>query len=164
MVTIFSDPTALGTSQKQLIDDRARGDIVAQIIHNRRFVYFQKVSSAYLDHFNPDFLFFHGDTGVQHHAVDMGMLYLWDLPFLLFGLYILLRHRNKLSLFLLIWLLIGPIPASITTGTPHPVRAIAMIPALQIIIAIGFISALYSVKRMNRKTITSLFLILLHYS
>ena len=43
-------------------------------------------------------------------------------------------------LFILFFL--APIPSAITTGTPHPVRAIGMIPAFQIFSSIGFVFVL----------------------
>jgi 4-amino-4-deoxy-L-arabinose transferase-like glycosyltransferase len=152
MVTIFSDPNLLPHSQEQLMYDRSHNDFLGQVLHNRRFVYLQQFAKGYLDHYNPDFLFFHGDGGKQHHAVDMGMLYLLDLPLILFGVYALIRRGGKKIFLLFLWLFIAPLPASITTGTPHPVRAIAMIPVLQIFSAVGVVYVFYIVtSRLNRK-------------
>jgi len=67
----------------------------------------------------------------------MGMLYLWDLPFILFGLYALFSQKNKRSQLLILAFLIAPLPSAIATGTPHPVRAIAMVPGFSIFTALG---------------------------
>jgi 4-amino-4-deoxy-L-arabinose transferase-like glycosyltransferase len=139
MVTIFSDPTVINTSIERINYDRAHNDYVGELFHNRRVIYGLAIARGYLDHFNPDFLFIHGDGGRQHHAVDLGMLYLWDLPFILAGIYYLLKKLNRSSLILFIVFLLAPIPAAITTGTPHPVRAIGMVLGLHIFAAAGVI-------------------------
>lgn len=149
MVTIFSDPTVINPSIERIDYDKNNNDLLGSILHNRRIAYSIAVAKGYLDHFNPDFLFLHGDGGVQHHAVDMGMLYLWDLPFILIGLYYLLNRRSKTIWVLLSLFLLAPLPASITTGTPHPVRAIAMIPGFHIFAAVGVVSFYFWIKKMN---------------
>ena len=137
MVTIFSDPTVINSSIERIDYDKASNDYIGTLFHNRRVIYALTIAKGYLDHFNPDFLFIHGDGGVQHHAVDMGMLYLWDLPFILAGVYYLLRKLNRFVLILFIAFLLAPFPASLTTGVPHPVRAIGMILGFHIFAAVG---------------------------
>ena len=137
MVYLFSDTNVIGNSTKEVQRDLLNKDFVGSLFDNRRLVYSLAVTKSYFDHWNPDFLFFHGDSGVQHHAVNMGMLYLWDLPFILIGLYALLNRRTKRIWLLLIVFLIAPLPAAISTGSPHPVRAIAMAPEFSIFAAFG---------------------------
>jgi|SRR3989338_6793769 len=139
MVTIFSDPTVINPSIERINYDRSNNDHIGALFHNRRVTYSLAVAKGYLDHFNPDFLFIHGDGGVQHHAVNVGMLYLWDIPFILAGIYYLLRKYNRLVLILFMSFLLAPISASITTGTPHPVRAIGMVLGFHIFTAAGVV-------------------------
>ncbi|MCL4418717.1 glycosyltransferase family 39 protein [Patescibacteria group bacterium] len=141
MVTIFEDPNLVRPSIKRIEYDKAQNDRIGSFFHNRRLVYLLAGAKGYLDHFNPDFLFLHGDGGVQHHAVDMGMLYLWDLPFLFLGMYVLFKNRSKRINFLLFLFLIAPLPSAISTGAPQPVRAIAMVFPLHIFSAIGIFSS-----------------------
>ena len=149
MVTIFSDPTVINPSIKRIDYDRSNNDLLGSIFHNRRIVYSLAIAKGYLDHFNPDFLFIHGDGGVQHHAVDMGMLYLWELPFILAGLYVLVNRRNKYVLTLILLFLLAPLPSAITTGTPHPIRAITLMPVFHIFTAIGFVFIFFRVLKMR---------------
>jgi len=139
MVTIFSDPTVINPSIERIDYDRNNNDLLGSIFHNRRIVYSLATAKGYLDHFNPDFLFIHGDGGVQHHAVDMGMLYLWDILFILAGIYYLLRKNNRFTLVIFMSFLLAPVAASITTGTPHPVRAIGMVLGLHVFAAVGVV-------------------------
>lgn len=149
MVTIFSDPTVINSSIKRIDYDKNNNDLLGSILHNRRIVYSLAIAKGYLDHFNPDFLFIHGDGGVQHHAVDMGMLYLWELPFILAGLYILVNRRNRYALTLILLFLLAPLPSAITTGTPHPIRAIALMPAFHIFTAIGTVFIFLRILKMR---------------
>ena len=161
MVTIFSDPTVISPSIERLIRDKDNNDYLGSLIHNRRVVYTLAIAKGYMDHFNPDFLFFHGDGGVQHHAVEMGMLYLWDLPFIFAGIYVLVNRRNKYSLILLFLFLIAPLPASITTGTPHPIRAIALMPFFHIFSAIGFVFIVLKILKIKMFVYKVIFLSLI---
>lgn len=155
MVTVFSDESIKMTSAKNVEKARAEHDLISEILNNRRFIFIPIIAKGYLDHFNFGFLFLHGDGGVQHHAYNMGMLYLWDFPFILLGMYLLIKKRDRRILFLFFLFFLAPIPSAITTGTPHPVRAIAMIPEFQIFTTVGFVGFAYyllKLKRINKFT------------
>lgn len=142
MVTVFSDSTLQMESARNVESAKKNKDLVGEIINNRRLIFIPTIIKGYFDHFNFDFLFVHGDGGVQHHAYNMGMLYLWDFPFVILGIIFLFKKIDRRIILLFILFFLAPIPAAITTGTPHPVRAIAMIPGFQIFSAVGFISLL----------------------
>lgn len=153
MVTVFSDPKLQMKSAINVENAKKNNDLIGEIINNRRLIFIPTIVKGYFDHFNFDFLFIHGDGGVQHHAYDMGMLYLWDFPFIIFGIIFLLRNINRRILLLFILFFIAPIPAAITTGTPHPVRAIAMIPEFQIFSSVGFVLILSTLFKKKYKSI-----------
>jgi 4-amino-4-deoxy-L-arabinose transferase-like glycosyltransferase len=151
MVTVFSDPALQMKSAINVEIAKKNNDIVGEILNNRRLIFIPTIVKGYFDHFNFDFLFLHGDGGVQHHAYNMGMLYLWDFLFILLGILYLLRKNDRRIWLLFILFFLAPVPAAITTGTPHPVRAIAMIPAFQIFSAVGFVFILSMLlKNKNR--------------
>lgn len=147
MVTIFSEPSILAKSAKNVEIAKKKHDLLGEIINNRRLIVLPFIIKGYFDHLNFDFLFLHGDQGVQHHAYNMGMLYLWDFPFIVVGVTFLLKKIDRRILLLFLLFFVAPLPSAITTGTPHPVRAIAMIPAFQIFSSVGFIFALLFLRR-----------------
>lgn len=154
MVTLFNpSEETLGNSIKEMAYDQKTNNKIGTIFHNRRVIYGLAAVKGYFDHFNLDFLFLHGDGGRQHHAVNVGMLYLWDLPFILIGIFILLNRMDKRIMLLFAWFLISPFPSAISTGTPHPVRAINMIPAFQIFSAVGAIFILQKLIKIRRLAI-----------
>lgn len=90
----------------------------------------------YLSHFSPDFLLFHGDKNLRSQQADFGQLYLPELLLLLLGLvYICRKARSNILLLMLV--LLAPIPAAVTRESPHALRAIAVVPFISIISAMG---------------------------
>lgn len=149
MVSIFGESEEIANSIQRLEYDKAHGNILGYVFENRRFVYGLAAVKGYLDHFNPDFLFLHGDGGRQHHAVDFGMLYLFTLPFILIGIFALVTNITKRICVLLLLLLLAPLASAISSGSPHPVRAIIMAPALDIMAGVGLITFMYYVSSIK---------------
>ncbi|MBI4991486.1 glycosyltransferase family 39 protein [Candidatus Gottesmanbacteria bacterium] len=141
-VTVINPSERLGPSIKSIEYDSARGDSLGKLMHNRRIVFGREILAGYLDHFNFDFLFLKGDPPGRHHASGMGMLYWFDLPFVLIGLFYLLRNRDKGASTILWWFLVAPIASSLTSGTPHAVRALLYLPTYQIFTAFGVVRLL----------------------
>jgi len=137
----------LSNTIKKLEYDRAHGYILGEFFDNRRVEYTKIIIRGYLVHFSPKWLFVAGDHE-RHHGPDMGLLYLWELPFLLLGIFSLLRTRNQDTgtKLLIGWLLISPIAASPTTQLPHAIRTLVFLPTFQIFIAYGIVVAVSSIK------------------
>jgi 4-amino-4-deoxy-L-arabinose transferase-like glycosyltransferase len=134
----FTDQTGLlARDITKLEQDQRVGDRIGQLLDNRRIIFAKTIASGYLSHFSLKWLFFTGDNQ-RHHAPDMGLLYLWELPFLLYGMYRVIKYRKgPVSAVLVGWLLISPVAASPTTGLPHAVRTLAFLPVFQIFTAVG---------------------------
>lgn len=151
MVTIFQESDALKKTQEQLLVDKKNNNFIGEVFNNRRTFFAREAIKGYLDHFNPNYLFMYGDGGLQHHATDFGLMYLWDLPFLLIGLFFLVRNMNKKIFILFFLLFLAPLPAAITSGAPHSVRAIAMMPILIIGVSCGIYYFFELLKRVKMK-------------
>lgn len=134
-VTVLNPEERLTDSIARTIYDKKQGICCGRLVHNRRLVYFKEILNGYLDHFNLDFLFLTGDAPLRHHAADMGMLYLWEAPFIFWGIWQLLKYKNSRILFW--WFLAAPAASALTTGTPHAVRALTYLPTYQIFTAVG---------------------------
>ena len=146
-VTVVNPNERLGPSIKAIEFDQQRSDILGKLTHNRRIVFAREILAGYLDHFNFDFLFLTGDPPGRHHAVGMGMLYLWDLPFILLGIYYLLKQRIPGIFALFWWFFVAPLASAITTGTPHAVRALLYLPTYQIFAASGVIALMLGLNK-----------------
>jgi 4-amino-4-deoxy-L-arabinose transferase-like glycosyltransferase len=155
-VTVVNPDEKLGQSIKELEFDQERGDWLGMLTHNRRIVFGREILAGYLDHFNFDFLFLNGDAPGRHHAAGMGMLYWFDLSFILIGLMYLLKNRDKGANTLFWWFLVAPAASALTSGTPHAVRALLYLPTYQIFAAVGVVETL---KFLKIKTIKKIMVI-----
>ncbi len=139
-VTVLTPQGTLDESIKLLETDIKYNDSWGKLLHNRRIIYFFEVAKGYLNHFNLDFLFLTGDAPDRHHARDMGMLYIWEAPFILVGILFLLKSKHRERFPVIWWYLIAPTASAITTGTPHAVRALLYLPTYQIFTALGMLA------------------------
>ena len=151
--SIFSYQTELlKTDIQKLQRDKANNDKLGLILDNRRTVYLVTIVSGYISHFDPNWLFITGDID-RHHAPNMGILYIFEIPLILLGIYMLLfgdfNKKTKLTVFA--WLLIAPMPASITTGVPHAVRTLNFLPTWQIFSALGLVTAIQLLSNVKLK-------------
>lgn len=150
--SIFSNQTELLKDNIQKLErDKENNDTLGMVLDNRRFVFAKTVVSGYISHFDPNWLFIRGDIA-RHHAPNMGLLYLFEVPFILFGIYLLLfsDFNRKTKLLILAWFLLAPIPASITTGVPHAVRTLNFLPTFQILSAIGLVYSFVYINKYRR--------------
>ncbi len=155
----LADQTGLlARSVRKLEEDKASGNYVSMFFDNRRFVWAQTLLNGYLSHYSLNWLFMNGDNP-RHHAPDMGMLYLIELPFLLWGMFAAARKGGVASKVLFGWLLTAPIAASPTTELPHAIRTLVFLPTFQVFTAVGLFHFFDLIK--NKK---SLLIRLLVYS
>jgi 4-amino-4-deoxy-L-arabinose transferase-like glycosyltransferase len=147
---------------KRVQVDRENKDYLGLVMDNRKVVYLRQIAGGYLSHFDPNWLFIKGDQP-RHHAPGMGLLYLWELPFLLIGIYFFIFNESidkRAKLVLFTWFLISAIPASITRDVPHAGRTLNFLPTFQIFIAAGLIAAYYFLNdKIKNKPIRYFFII-----
>ncbi len=109
------------------------------IFDNDAYIIFRHWLSKYLNYFNFEFIFWNGMQFTQPGYPGVGLLYFIDLPLFFIGIYYLFKKNSYyLSKITLIWLILGPLPASFAMNEQHPLRALVWIPALALIIAHGF--------------------------
>jgi len=138
-ISSLENPKIVDRSITWILQDNK--DPMAIILHNRRIEYAREFVKGYLEHFNPEFLFLERAAG-KYRAPGVGLLYLWELPFLVLGIIILFLTRKRWSLMLILCILFAPVPAAPTLWIPNPVRTIQMLPALQITVAFGVYATL----------------------
>ncbi len=107
-----------------------------------------EILTGYLSHFSPKWLFITGDND-RHHAPSMGIMYIWEAPFLLLGLFTILLSKGIFRSVFLLWFLLVPIPASLTSEVPHAVRTLIFLPSFQIATALGLEKGYVWIKRFS---------------
>lgn len=113
--------------------------LISHLVHNRPVFFMSTVIKNYLGYFSP--AFFYQTWGAQFQFAVPGQNLLTLPVYLLsiLGLLSLLTKLkgNKNSQFLLTWLLISPIAASLTSDPPQALRPNPLIPALLIMASLG---------------------------
>ena len=119
----------------------------------------------YISHFNPVWLFSNG--GADAHKVPrLGILYWWEGLFALSGIVWLIRrlmkerHWRKAG-FIFLWLLIGAVPAAITSGAPHVMRSMTSLPVWQVLAALGIYGAFMWFGRFSKMVVVAVGLLVL---
>lgn len=142
-VSIFHYPEIRLVLEEQIREAGIFGVPVwlTRIVHNKIVNYGLGFIKEYCRYFSANFLFLEGGLPAWYLIPNMGLMYLWELPFLLVGLFSLIRNRNRNRLFWLpiIWLVLAPTVAGLTRDdVPNIQRSLVMLPALIMIVSFGF--------------------------
>jgi len=129
--------------------------------HNKVFTYLSDFSRNYIKSFSFDFLFVNGDPNGRHSPDRTGELIFLDIVGLIAGLIVFgKRIKEKNYRFLLILLLMSPIPADLTIdGADHASRLMIMSGSLLIIIGIGYSELLLRLTKSKKYFIVAMGLI-----
>jgi 4-amino-4-deoxy-L-arabinose transferase-like glycosyltransferase len=120
----------------------------ARFWHNKGWVFSEKILANYFHAFSAKFLFFEGDPNLRH-SYDKGLLYLFQMILILFGIVFLIRKKNNYALIITL-LFISPIPSALTIdGGFHASRLIILLLPLTILSGLGLNFLLENVK--NKK-------------
>jgi 4-amino-4-deoxy-L-arabinose transferase-like glycosyltransferase len=125
------------------------------VINNKLFLRTRQVTALYTSYFSPRNLFFEGDYDQQRSVERNSVFYLWMLPFLIVGFGKVLSQKKVFSKLILAWILIAPIPASLTGDPFHTYRSLMFYLPLTIIMASGLYE-LYN-KTKNKKVFITIF-------
>jgi len=129
--------------------------LIAKLKYNRVTIFCEIVTKNYLGFINPKTLFFDSTQNYQFNIPHTGVLYSVCLPFFYIGLIFLIFKffkKDKLSIFLIFWFLIGLVPAVITIGDFPIIRSMTILPLPQILITLGFFKTFDFFKNSKIKT------------
>lgn len=139
------------TSITNQVNEEALKDFQNGKIDNRKQLYGKVFLSNYLSEFTPQFLFLSGDPNSRHGPRGMGLLYLWEIPFLLFGFYVLVKKMgNKIIGTVSIWIFAFPVAAALSIPAPHALRSLNVLPVPQLIVSLGIV---YMLSVLPRKVV-----------
>lgn len=131
------------------------------LYHNQFLVYLRSILWRWSEHFTLSTLFVKGDLNPQHTPPNMGPFILFDGIFVILGLIKLIRLKlPKQRGFLFLWLVLSPIPSSLTIESVNFVRSLLMFIPLIIIESLGaFEFYQYFKKNKNSRLIYCIFVI-----
>lgn len=151
-VNIFSGSIEEGSEIKNMAVISSEPYFVSKLIHNKYTVSFDRFLNNYVSYFSPQFLLTKGPAETTYGMMPgTGVLNVVEFIGLIsFILFFVKYKQNKIILFLILWLLVSIIPASLATGPGFAAnRAVAMLPVLQLISAIGLYNLVISFKNLK---------------
>lgn len=137
----------LEKSVNLISQDGSPNSLISNILHNRRAVILQSTLQKYISHYDINYLFTSGDDNPRHHVRTNGLLFLFMLPIIIYGIYISITLKNKSTYFLISWLVIAPIPAAFGDAYPHAIRSYLMAVPL-IVFAVIAVRKLQSIAKL----------------
>lgn len=133
------------------------------LFHNKVVNYSLSFLEHYTQHYSGDFLFVYGDIRNNHKIADFGNMYLFDILFLISGLFVVVRSIKGFSIILL-WLILSPIASSLDLQPPNMLKAAFMLVPLIVLSALGanyFFSGLSTIKRKYIKFALVIFMLII---
>jgi len=128
----------------QIIENRLKSNLsppLPRLLYNRPTYFLTHFLLNYIGYFSPQFLFFEGGTQYHLSLPGEGILYPVEMPFFYLGLcflvFLALVKKKKFAQAIFLWFLLALIPAAITRGGSHVVRASSILPLPQILAALG---------------------------
>src|SRR5258708_11051713 len=133
--------------------------ILAPVVNNKIFLSLQEFGSLYTSYFSPRNMFVLGDSGPRSSFPALGTFFVWQFPFYIYGLYLILRKKElgEFRFFTLAFLLIAPIPAALTRDPYSTIRSLQMVIPLTMIISLAIVELKFKFKYI-------VFVILIIYS
>lgn len=161
---LFIDPRLLGMARVQ------QTQFSQDIIEKTKT--FQKTKShilglseitlkQYRTHFSSQYLFLTGDQNPRNSTKTHGEFYKIDALFIFVGILYLIKLRSKVTIVILSWLLLSPLPSGLVSGAPNATRALFMMGSLHLISAFGASSIVTWFKEKGKVFILTAILILL---
>ncbi len=149
-INIFSQGKLKNAIEQQINLERQISRLPKNLVkyfHNKPVEYSKVLVENYLQNFSVDFLFLHGDRNPRHNMGTMGGLYTVEIILLIIGILTFWQKSRKTILFLLLWIIIAPVPTAIVDW-PHALRSSFMLPPLIILSALGLITLLDRKKKL----------------
>lgn len=114
----------------------------------------------YFSYFSPRFLMFEGDWTTPRHATPYhGVIYIFDAALVFAGIYYLTGLNNYYSKFLIIWLLLAPIPSALSRDLVHGVRSFNLVIPLVMLTSIGLFALINRFGKYQKLIFVSIFLL-----
>lgn len=142
-VSIFYDPgIKLKLWEAHTLDGSDFPVVLSRFFHNKFYFYFRDFLKRYVGHFSFGFLFVNGDKQIPFDLPRYGLLYLVDIPFFLYGLFLMIKYRTQKRTALVLYLFLSPVVSSFSFLTPAANRSFNMVVPWVIISAFGIIEFL----------------------
>ncbi|MBI3984711.1 MAG: glycosyltransferase family 39 protein [Candidatus Levybacteria bacterium] len=126
------------------------GFFLPGLLFNKLLLTLWQYLSNVFSYFSVDFFFISGSPHGNHGIGNVGLFYLFELPFLILGLIGVFRRKLEWGYFLILWAVSTIAVASLTREVPHATRSFFLIVPLTAFIALGILEFYAFVKNKNK--------------
>lgn len=140
-LSVFNHSETNLVINEQLTVDSVQGIpyFISRLFHNKLIGFSFLISENFFKHLSFDFLFLDYGYPDRYRIPQMGLLYFFELPFLIAGLFFGFIKKRKLFILLTIWIIAGIFGSALTSDdVPNVQRTLIILPAFCIIAAFGF--------------------------
>jgi hypothetical protein len=117
----------------------------------------KKILTNFLDYFSAEYLFFLGDYRLKYWLTDIGVIYLFFLPFFLWGFLFLFNLNKKISKFLISWIILIFLYAASGFNMRDVQRSLWASVPIHIIIAFGVYHLFMQIQKTNQNIFKLIF-------
>lgn len=130
------------------------------LVNNSLFLSTKEFFSLYLSYLAPRSMFILGDSGPRSSFPGLSTFYLWQFPFYIYGLYLLIKDKRykNLKFFTLSLLFISPLPAAVTRDPYSTIRSLPLVIPQLLIISLGLVDIYDKIKKRLYRAIALLIL------
>ncbi len=147
-VGLFADTGPFWRVNELLNQHEGKGFPFVRLIHNRFIIYGISFAQKYFSHFNGQFLFIDGDDVPRSKVPDMGVMHLFEVGFLILGIWFWLRGKRKYKYLPFLLLITGPLASAMTFQAPSALRSLPMVVPLTFFVSYGIINI---INLLNKK-------------
>jgi hypothetical protein len=159
-VSIFSSPQTQLVTNEQIREDQFISPVITRVFHNKITNYTRTIVDNFGQYFTLNFLFLDGGFPGRERIPSSGLLYFWELPFLLVGLYGVFRNKKKEQFLLVVMWLALLLPSAITYDEiPNVHRALIVFPLLTMLIALGIYETYKGLRKLKKVSVILLLLV-----
>jgi 4-amino-4-deoxy-L-arabinose transferase-like glycosyltransferase len=136
--SIFTTPEVKLVLEEAIREEAHTPPIITRVFENKLIYYGRAFVNIYFSYINFDFLFLQTREPVRESIQNTGFLYFIELPFILIGIYQVIKKKLRWGYFVLGWIFLTPLVLSpFMTESPNIHRFLLAILPLEILVGFG---------------------------
>lgn len=135
---ITSDLEVIATSN--YLRDASANSLASRMFYHRYIIMARKITENLFSYSSLSFWAVSGDVNLRHGTSFTGLLYYFEVAFLVWGVLLMMKRRRTVDWLIWGWFLVALLPAAIAKPNPHALRILPAMPAVLLIISLGLSS------------------------
>jgi 4-amino-4-deoxy-L-arabinose transferase-like glycosyltransferase len=156
----FTTPEVKLVLEESIREEGQIRPVVTRFFDNKLVYYGRALVNNYFSYLNVDFLFLQTQFPTRESLLNTGFLYIIELPFLLIGIYKIIKKRVRWGYFILGWLVLTPLAlAPFISESPNIHRFLLAVLPLEVVVGFGIKHYFETIKKRQTVFMASLFVV-----